>query len=284
MALIKHFNAYIVEKLPFLMQILELFETGDSVKGKMLSYENQINKNVNKTRGDIFNMYGSEALQFFEPLKRALNINYESSCTNGNCVPRDPKPLSRIQVSRSIRNSKNETSNSIKAEVVSYDGCCMTCKSGTVTQRVKSLPEIIVISGDQLKSQEFIPEYLTFNEESNLFMFVLVTFFISGLDHFISLFCFWISTWLHYDGLALVKTKMVKRPTILNGEKPGFLIHVSKKMFCLSNKRKMECPPEEITMNIDEDFLQFKKENENDDLEELKYVEQQNSQRTKKLL
>ena len=29
-------------------------------------------------------------------------------------------------------------------------------------------------------------------------------------------------------------------------------------------------------MNIDEDFTQFKKENENDDLEELKYVEQQN--------
>ena len=29
-----------------------------------------------------------------------------------------------------------------------------------------------------------------------------------------------------------------------------------------------------VTMNIDEDFLQFKKENENDDLEELKYVEQ----------
>ena len=35
MALIKHFNGYIVEKLPFLMQILELFETGESVKGKV---------------------------------------------------------------------------------------------------------------------------------------------------------------------------------------------------------------------------------------------------------
>ena len=88
-------------------------------------------------------------------------------CTNSNCVPRDPKPLSRMQVSRSIRNSENETNNSIKAKVVSYDGCCMTCKSGTVTQRVKNLPEIIVISGDQLKSQEFLPEYLTINEESN---------------------------------------------------------------------------------------------------------------------
>ena len=52
------------------MQILELFETGDSVKGKVLWYENQINKNFNKTRGDFLNMYGGEALQFFEPLKK----------------------------------------------------------------------------------------------------------------------------------------------------------------------------------------------------------------------
>ena len=96
-------------------------------------------------------------------------------------------------------------------------------------------------------------------------MFVLVTLFINGLDHFISLFSFCSSTWLHYDGLALVKTKMVKRPTILNGQKLGFLIHMDKKMFCSSHKRKMECLPEEITINIDEDFMQFKKENENDD-------------------
>ena len=35
MVLIKHFNAYIVKKYPFLMKIFELFETGDSVKGKV---------------------------------------------------------------------------------------------------------------------------------------------------------------------------------------------------------------------------------------------------------
>ena len=68
MTLIKHFNAYIVEKLPFLMQILKLFETGDNVKGKVVWYENQINKNFNKTKSDILNVYGSETLQFFEPL------------------------------------------------------------------------------------------------------------------------------------------------------------------------------------------------------------------------
>ena len=78
------------------MQILELFETGDSVKGKLLWYENQINKNFNKTRSDILNMYGIEALQFFEPLKIALKINYEPSYTNSNCVPRDPVPLPQI--------------------------------------------------------------------------------------------------------------------------------------------------------------------------------------------
>ena len=39
-------------------------------------------------------------------------------------------------------------------------------------------------------------------------------------------------------------------------------------MFCSPNEHKIECPPEEVTVNIDEDFLLFKKENENDDLEE----------------
>ena len=37
------------------------------------------------------------------------------------------------------------------------------------------------------------------------------------------------------------------------------------------------------SMYIDKDFMQFKKENESDDLQELKYVEQQNSERKKKL-
>ena len=96
-------------------------------------------------------------------------------------------------------------------------------------------------------------------------MLVLVTLFISGLNHFISLFHFCSSTWLYYDGLASIKTKMVKIPTILNSEKLGFQIYVIKKMCCSSNKYKMEYPPEEVTMNIDEELKQFKKENENDD-------------------
>ena len=124
-------------------------------------------------------------------------------CTNSNRVPRDPKLLSGIQVSRSIKNS-------IKAEVFSYDGRCVTCKSGSVTRMVKSLPKIIIISGDQLKSPENIPEYIIINEESDLFILVLVTLFISEMDHFISLFRFFSSTWLYDDGLASIKTKIVK--------------------------------------------------------------------------
>ena len=65
-ALVKHFNAHIVEKPPFLKLILELFETSDSVKGRCCG-ENQINKSFTKTRGDILNIYGNEVLQFFEP-------------------------------------------------------------------------------------------------------------------------------------------------------------------------------------------------------------------------
>ena len=83
---------------------------------------------------------------------------------------------------------KAQLNNSIKAKLVSSDVRCMICKSHTVTQRVKSLSEIIVISGHQLKSQENIQVYLTINEESNLFILALVTLFISGLDHPISLF------------------------------------------------------------------------------------------------
>ena len=54
-------------------------------------------------------------------------------------------------------------------------------------------------------------------------------------------------------------------------------------MCCSSIKYKMEYPPEEVTMNINEDLKQFKKENENDDLEELKQVEQQNLERNQKV-
>ena len=55
--------------------------------------------------------------------------------------------------------------------------------------------------------------------------------------------------------------------------------NIREENFCSSNECKMECPPEKIRMNIDEDFMQFKKDSENNDLEELTYAEQQNSER-----
>ena len=180
--------------------------------GKMLRYENEINKNFNKTRKNILNMYGSEALQFFDPLKRALKINFESFYTNCNCFLMVLNHCHEYkQVSWSIKNAKNEANNWIKAEIVSCDGRYMTYKSSTVKQRVKSLPETIIIIGDQLKPQENIPDYLKIYEESNLFILVLITLLISGLDYSMSPFRFCSSNWLNYDGLASIKNKSCEK-------------------------------------------------------------------------
>ena len=56
---------------------------------------------------------------------------------------------------------------------------------------------------------------------------------------------------------------------------------MSKKSFCSFNEHKIEFTLEEVTMKIDEDFMLFKKENENDDLED-KYIEQKKSERNQK--
>ena len=114
-----------------------------------------------------------------------------------------------------------------------------------MTRRVKNLAETIIISGDQLKSQGNLPEYLTINEESNLFILVLVTLFKSGLDYFISLFCFVPVIGCIMTDYLQSRIKFVKKPTISRGEKLEFLIYVSKRMFCSSDERKMECLPKE---------------------------------------
>ena len=87
----------------------------------------------------------------------------------------------------------------------------MTYKSSTVKQRVKSLLETIIIIGDQLKPQENIPDYLKIYEESNLFILVLITLLISGLDYSMSPFRFCSSNWLNYDGLASIKNKSCEK-------------------------------------------------------------------------
>ena len=56
---------------------------------------------------------------------------------------------------------------------------------------------------------------------------------------------------------------------------------MSIKSFCSFNEHKIEFTLEEVTMKIDEDFMLFKKENENDDLED-KYIEQKKSERNQK--
>ena len=64
MAHAKGFSHYILEKFPIMLKILETFQACNSIKGNMLRYENQLKKNFDKTRTNILNMYGSEALQF----------------------------------------------------------------------------------------------------------------------------------------------------------------------------------------------------------------------------
>ena len=59
---------------------------------------------------------------------------------------------------------------------------------GEVTGKVKGLPLIISINGDQFKEKENIPEQLIINNESNLYMLVLVAMFLKFLDYFISIF------------------------------------------------------------------------------------------------
>ena len=82
----------------------------------------------------------------------------------------------------------------MKADVVPYGGRCISCKSCTVTQSVKRRLEIIIIGGDQLKSQQNIPEYLAINEKSNFFILVLVSLFINVLGHFVVVSVFHSST------------------------------------------------------------------------------------------
>ena len=132
----------------------------------------------------------------------------------------------------------------------------MTYKSSTVKQRVKSLLETIIIIGDQLKPQENIPDYLKIYEESNLFMLVLVTLLISGLDYSMSPFRFCSSNWLNYDGLASIKNKSCEKTYYFKQWKARIFNIREKKKF---NERKMECPPKKIKMNIDGDFPQLNK-------------------------
>ena len=133
-------------------------------------------------------MYGSEALQFFEPFGNVNKVSYDSSCNNPLCIARNPKLSSLLKLiditgdNKGIRRAKIKISPNMEV--------CFTCYLGEVTRKVKDLPIIISISADQFKEKESIPEELIINDESNLYMLVLVTMLLKSLDHFISIFRF----------------------------------------------------------------------------------------------
>ena len=145
-------------------------------------------KNFDKTRTNILNICGSEALQFFEPLGKVNKVGYDSSCNNPPCVPRNRKLTSLVKLTDITGDNKGIRRGKIK--ISSYKEVCFTCNLGEVTRKVKDFPLIISISGDQFKEKENIPEELIINDESNLYMLVLVTMFLKSLDHFISIFRF----------------------------------------------------------------------------------------------
>ena len=91
---------------------------------------------------------------------------------------------------RDITGDDNKGIRRPKIKILPYKEVCFTCNLGEVTRKVKDLPIIISISADQFKEKESIPEELIINDESNLYMLVLVTMLLKSLDHFISIFRF----------------------------------------------------------------------------------------------
>ena len=199
-------------------------------------------------------MHGSEALQFFELFGNVNKVSYNSSFNNPLCVPRNPKLSSLVKLADITGDNKGIRTAKIK--ISSYKEVCFACNLGEVTRKVKDLPLIISISGDQFKEKENIPEELIINDESNLYMLVLVTMFLESLDHSISIFRFSSSPWFLYDDLASRKTKIIKRPTY--NRKLGFLVFINKQM-----GSKVPHPAEAFgtgmsSMDIDADFRKFK--------------------------
>ena len=137
-------------------------------------------------------------------------VSYDSPCNNPLCLPHYPKLSSLVKLTDITGGNKEIRRAEIK--ILSYKEVCCTCNLGDVTRKVKDLPLIISISGDQFKEKGNIPEELISNDKSNLYLLVLVTMFLKSLYHFISIFRFSSSPFL-YDSLASRKAKIIKRPT-----------------------------------------------------------------------
>ena len=110
-------------------------------------------------------------------------VSYDSSRNNALCVPHNPKLSSLVKLSYITGDNKGIRRPKIK--ISSYKEVCFACNLGEVTRKVKDLPLIISICGDQFKENKNILEEFIINNESNLYMLVLVTMFLKSLDDFI---------------------------------------------------------------------------------------------------
>ena len=98
-----------------------------------------------------------------------------------------------------------------------------------------------------------------------LYMLVLVTIFLTCLDHCISIFRINTSPWFLYDGLASRKTKIIKQPA--HNGKLGFYVFISKQM-----GSKVPHPAKAFgtgisSIDIHADFRKCKEECEKEDSE-----------------
>ena len=85
-------------------------------------------------------MYGTEALQFFDPFGNVNKVNYDSSCNNPLCAPHNPKLSSLVKLTDIIGDNKGIRRAKIK--ISSYKEVCFTCNLGEVTRKVRDLPLI----------------------------------------------------------------------------------------------------------------------------------------------
>ena len=183
-------------------------------------------------------MYVSEALQVLDPLGKVNKVSYDSPCNNPLCVSRNPK-LSSLEKLTDI-GGDNKGIRKAKIKISSYKEVCFTCNLEEVTIKVKDLPLNISISDDPFKGKENILEELIINDESNLYMLVLITVFLKSLDHFISIFQFNSSPWFLSNNLTSRKTKIIKRPARIRklGKKMGSKVphqlkHLADEQFLL---------------------------------------------------
>ena len=112
------------------------------------------------------------------PLGKVNKVSYDSSRNNALCVPHNPKLSSLVKLTYITGDNKGIRRAKIKISCCKE--VCFACNLGEVTKKVKDLPLIISICGDQFKENKNIPEEFIINNETNLYMLVLVTMFLKS--------------------------------------------------------------------------------------------------------